>query len=80
MSKVPAGELPVSVRSPFDKLWGRHVVEEHVDGASLMYVDRREVAKIHAYEQRRLAQEPWLFPADRHAGPDFQHGAAAHYE
>lgn len=40
-----------------------------LEGLDDIEITLREVAKIRAYEQRRLAQEPWLFPADRHADP-----------
>jgi 3-isopropylmalate/(R)-2-methylmalate dehydratase large subunit len=72
MSKVPAGERPASAHSLFDKLW-EHVVEERVDGPSLMYVDRHlvyEVTSPQAFEGLRLAGRSVWRPETVLATPD----------
>jgi len=73
MSKVPAVERPASAHSLFDKLWGRHVVEERVDGPSLIYVDRHlvyEVTSPQAFEGLRLAGRSVWRPETVLATPD----------
>src|SRR5882757_10172077 len=73
MNKVLTGERPASAHSLFDKLWQRHVVEERVDGPSLMYVDRHlvyEVTSPQAFEGLRLAGRSVWRPETVLATPD----------
>lgn len=47
----------------YDKLWRTHVVEQHVDGRALLYIDRHlinEVTSPQAFEGMRLrGRKPW---------------------
>src|SRR5882757_3682567 len=73
MSKVASEERPAYAHSLFDKLWGRHVVEERVDGPSLIYVDRHlvyEVTSPQAFEGLRLAGRSVWRPETVLATPD----------
>jgi hypothetical protein len=66
---LPAQALatPEGATHPFNlDSFRKRMLLEGLDDIEIML---REVAKIRPYEQRRLAQEPWLFPADRHADP-----------
>jgi 3-isopropylmalate/(R)-2-methylmalate dehydratase small subunit len=58
---------PEGVSHPFNlDLFRKRMLLEGLDEIEITL---REVAMICAYEQRRIAQEPWLFPEDRHAAP-----------
>jgi 3-isopropylmalate/(R)-2-methylmalate dehydratase large subunit len=50
-------------RTLFDKVWDQHVVSEHDDGSTLLYIDRHlvhEVTSPQAFEGLRLAgRQPW---------------------
>ncbi len=57
----------------FDKVWDQHVVMEHEDGSTLLYIDRHlihEVTSPQAFEGLRLAgRRPWR-PESAVATPD----------
>jgi 3-isopropylmalate/(R)-2-methylmalate dehydratase large subunit len=50
-------------RTLFDKVWDQHVVSQHEDGTTLLYIDRHlvhEVTSPQAFEGLRLAgRQPW---------------------
>jgi len=73
MSKMPSEGRPAHAHSLFDKLWERHLVEERVDGPSLIYVDRHlvyEVTSPQAFEGLRLAGRSVWRPETVLATPD----------
>ncbi len=67
------GDVSVSKKTLFDKLWEAHVVHAEPDGTALLYIDRHlvhEVTSPQAFEGLRLAgRQPWR-PASVVAVPD----------
>lgn len=63
----------MSNKTLYDKLWERHLVDQRVDGTSLIYIDRHllhEVTSPQAFEGLRLAdRKPWRLEANL-ATPD----------
>lgn len=63
MSQYWTGDLTVTGKTLYDKLWDAHLVKEREDGTALIYIDRQllhEVTSPQAFEGLRIAgRKPW---------------------
>jgi 3-isopropylmalate/(R)-2-methylmalate dehydratase large subunit len=67
------GEILMTAKTLYDKLWDSHVVREEGDGTTLLYIDRHlvhEVTSPQAFEGLRMAGRELRRPAANLATPD----------
>ncbi len=67
-TKPAQGELNMSAKTLYDKLWDDHLVKQRDDGSCLIYIDRQllhEVTSPQAFDGLKLAnRKPWRLDAN----------------